>query len=83
MMLFIKDVMQILGVSDKTVRRMMARGELKVLTFAGRPLKPYRFDEGEIFALLGKASTSSLKTSRKTQSDKPAPTQKWEDIKWA
>lgn len=79
-MLTVKDIIQTFGVSDKTVRRWIYRGDLKVVTFAGRPLKPYRFDETEVLRLFDTQPVRSLKTKSKPKDD--APINKWEDIKW-
>jgi predicted site-specific integrase-resolvase len=80
MVLLIKDITREFGVSDRTVRRWIERGHLKVITFAGKAIKPYRFDEMAVLRLIGQEPVRSLKTRKKSKG--PAPINRLEDIKW-
>jgi excisionase family DNA binding protein len=47
-LLDIRDVMERLGVDETTVRRMIARGELRGFRLGGRPGRPVRFYQSDI-----------------------------------
>lgn len=76
----IDEVCRELGISEPTARRMIKRGELPVMTFAGRVLKPFQFDPVAVRGLIGNGRGSlTIRRKPKTQ-ESSAPESEWSAV---